>query len=503
MRAATVVTRLILSMAPVLSIIPILTAVESSPMETVLIPSSSPLVSFRILFRVGSAADPQGKEGLASLTAALLAGGGSAKRSYAEIVEAMYPMAASFSAQVDKEMTVFYGTTHLDNLRKYFGLISEMLLEPGWRGEDFNRVKTDAINFLKVNLRGTNDEELAKEALYQSVYRAHPYGHDNTGRVSTLEKLTLDDLRNFYREKYTAENLTLGLSGGYPQDFLAEAKARFGTLPRGARPAPALPGPPAISGLEVEIVEKKARATAISLGFPLDVTRGHKDWPALYLMQSYFGQHRSSTSYLYQRLRELRGLNYGDYAYIEYYPRGMFLVHPEPNLARRQQIFQIWIRPVEPQNAHFALRAALYELEKLVKNGITQKDFESTRRFLSKFVNVLTRTQDLQLGYLLDSKYYGIPEFTDYVKKELARLTLADVNRAIREHLQARDIKIVIVAGEAEELKKALVNNTPSPIQYNAPKPQELLDEDKIIEKYPLRISPDKVRIVPVDAVFQ
>jgi len=77
------------------------------------------------------------------------------------------------------------------------------------------------------------------------------------------------------------------------------------------------------------------------------------------------------------------------------------------------------------------------------------------------------------------------------------------VNRAIREHLQARDIKIVIVAGEAEELKKALVNNTPSPIQYNAPKPQELLDEDKIIEKYPLRISPDKVRIVPVDAVFQ
>ncbi len=184
MRAATVVTRLILSMVPVLSIIPILTAVESSPMETVLIPSSSPLVSFRILFRAGSASDPPGKEGLASLTAALLAGGGSAKKSYAEIVEAMYPMAASFSAQVDKEMTVFHGTTHLDNLGKYFGLISEMLLEPGWRGEDLNRVKTDAINFLKVNLRGTNDEELAKEALYQSVYRAHPYGHDNTGRVS-------------------------------------------------------------------------------------------------------------------------------------------------------------------------------------------------------------------------------------------------------------------------------------------------------------------------------
>src|SRR5437773_10475579 len=99
MRAATLVTRLILSMAPVLSIIPILTAVESSPMETVLIPSSSPLVSFRFLFRVGSAADPQGKEGLASLTAAPLAAGGSAKGTSAEIVVAMYPRPVSSTAE--------------------------------------------------------------------------------------------------------------------------------------------------------------------------------------------------------------------------------------------------------------------------------------------------------------------------------------------------------------------------------------------------------------------
>ena len=71
-------------------------------------------------------------------------------------------------------------------------------------------------------------------------------------------------------------------------------------------------------------------------------------------MASYFGQHRSSNSYLYQRLREARGLNYGDYAYIEYFPRGMFLMTPDPNLARQQQIFQIWIRPVEADNGMFA-----------------------------------------------------------------------------------------------------------------------------------------------------
>ena len=52
-----------------------------------------------------------------------------------------------------------------------------------------------------------------------------------------------------------------------------------------------------------------------------------------------------SSGVLYDRMREKRGLNYGDYAYIEYFPRGMFLMEPQPNLARHHQIFQVWIRP--------------------------------------------------------------------------------------------------------------------------------------------------------------
>src|SRR4030095_14935104 len=162
---------------------------------------------------------------------------------------------------------------------------------------------------------------------------------------------------------------------------------------------------------------------------------------------------------------------------------------PHPNPARRQQIFQIWIRPVEPQNAHFALRTAIYELGKLSKEGMKQKDFEDTRRFLSKFVNVLTKTQDLQLGYQLDSRYYGILSFTDFVKNGLAKLTLADVNRVIRENLQAENLMIVIAAKEAEKLKEALVANVASPVQYNAPKPAEILNEDKMLQNYGLTLS--------------
>ena len=134
--------------------------------NTVLVPNRSPLVSFRILFMTGSADDPPGKEGLASLTAALLAEGGTRTKTYAQITDAMYPMATSFSWQVDKEMTVFSGTTHVDNLEKYYALIREMLLDPGFRDDDFQRLKEDAINYLKTSLRGGNDEELGKEVLY-------------------------------------------------------------------------------------------------------------------------------------------------------------------------------------------------------------------------------------------------------------------------------------------------------------------------------------------------
>src|SRR5256885_7238113 len=50
--------------------------------------------------------------------------------------------------------------------------------------------------------------------------------------------------------------------------------------------------------------------------------------------------------------------------------------------------------------------AALYEYDKLVREGMAAEAFESTREFLSKYVNVLTATQDAQLGYALDSHYY-------------------------------------------------------------------------------------------------
>src|ERR1700674_153035 len=208
------------------------TLMNTADTNAVLLPNRSPLVSFRILFMTGSAADPRGKEGIASLTAAMLAEGGSRAKTIAEITDAMYPMATSFSWQVDKEMTVFSGTTHADNLDKYYSLIREMLLDPGFREDDFTRLREDAINYLKTSLRGGNDEELGKEVLYTMIYPSnHPYGHQNRGAVGALERMTLKDVRDFYGANYTRANLVIGLAGGYPEAFPKQVDADFAKLP--------------------------------------------------------------------------------------------------------------------------------------------------------------------------------------------------------------------------------------------------------------------------------
>ena len=477
--------------------------VSKAASNTVFQPSQSPLISFRIQFLTGSINDPQGKEGAASLTAALLSQGGSKSLTYKQITEQFNPLAAGFGAQTDKEMTTFVGQTHVDNLAKYYGLISQMLIAPGFREEDFSRLKKDQIDYLKTGLRENNDEELGKERLYNIIYAGTPYENHSAGKISSLEKLTLQDVKDFYAQNYTQANLVVGLSGGFDEKFSNQMTTDFAKLPKGEKSAARIITPKLADGMKIDIVKRETRATAISMGFPISVNRAHKDYAALALVASYFGQHRSSNSYLYGRLRELRGLNYGDYAYIEYFPRGMFQFDPDPNLARQSQIFQIWIRPVEPQNANFALRAALYEYDKLVKNGLDQQTFAETRDFLSKYVNILTQTKDSELGYALDSKYYGTANFNEYMKSQLAKLTLADVNKAIKTHLTSNKMRVVMITKDAENLRDEIVNKKPATISYASPKPQEITDEDKIIFTYPIPIKAADVVITPIEKVFE
>ncbi len=474
-----------------------------TPLVPMLIqPSQLPQNEFKLVFQAGSADDPAGKEGLAALSAAMIARGGSRPMTIDQIDAVLYPIAGSFGARADKEMTTFTGSIHRDQWERFVATVLPQLVDPGFRETDFTRLKAVQLNALVQDLRSNNEEELGKEQLQINVFRGTPYGHAVLGTVSGLNAITLDDVRRFAGMMYTRARLMPGVSGDRANEIGIRLGAALGSLPAGTPPSPRAVDPAALTGFNVDILEKDTRATAISLGFPIDVKRGDPDFAALWLARTWLGEHRASSGRLYQRIREERGINYGDYAYIEAFPRGMFQFFPDANLARRKQLFEIWIRPVVPTNAHMTLRLALHELDRLVRNGLTQADFETTRGYLMNNVFVMTARQDQQLGYALDSHWYGIGEFTEYMRKAVQALSLEQTNAAIKRHLGRTGMSIVIVTKDAAGFKQALVDDAYSPIKYDGEKSQALLDEDKIIGAMKLNIVADRIRITPIEQVF-
>lgn len=411
---------------------------------------------FTRVFYTGSIDDPPGKEGLASLTAALMAGGATKRRSYKQILEDCFEMATGVEEQTDKELTVFYGSAHEDHVERFGAIFRECIEEPAFNEDDFARVKDEHLNFLRVELGGNNDEELAKEVLYDCIYDGHPYGHHSVGTLSGLEAITLDDVRAFHATHFQAP---------------------------GSKKA--VPPPKPSQGLRATLLEKpEARSVAISFGHPIALTRGDADYPALLVAQAWLGQHRNGGR-LFDQIREVRGLNYGDYAYLEYFPRGMYQFEPDPCLARQQQIFQVWIRPVVWEKSHFAVRLALHEIASLQDKGLSVEDFERTRLFLRKYSKLLVKTNSLRERYAIDSAFYGTPEYTEYIDHSLQALTLDQVNAAARKYLSIENLQLIAVGPRMEEWGKLLLSGAPTPITYEISVPDEVLAEDAVVATRP------------------
>ncbi len=463
---------------------------------------TDPTVSFRILFNVGSQDDPAGKEGLADLTASMITDAATKENSYDQILAKLYPMAAGYSSSVDKEMTVISGRVHKDNLDGYLTLLTQALTQPAFNDADFQRLKTNTLNYLDRTLKYSNDEAFAKEIMYDAIYAGTPYGHPTTGLPASVKGITLDDVKSFYATHYTAANVVIGVGGSVNPSLVDRLNKELSTLSAQA-PTPAAPvTPKPLSGISAVIVDKETQSTAISFGFPLDVKRGDPDYYALWVANSWLGEHRNGSSHLYQVIRETRGMNYGDYSYLEFFPNPWRHSFPPPNAARHSQLFEVWIRPVPNEQAQFALRAAMRELQKLIDNGLTSDEFTLTRSFLSKYVRHYAPTTDWRLGYKLDDVFYGTADHLQMAEKSLEHMTVDQVNQALKKHLQTANLTIGIVTNGAEALKAALVSGAPSPITYANPKGPEVLEEDKTIATFPIKISADKITVVPADSTF-
>jgi zinc protease len=472
----------------------------------------SPFIAFNVWVKAGSQNDPAGKEGLAALTAALLADGSTTEDSYDAILAKLYPMAAGYGSSVDKEMTVFTGRVHEDNLEQYYALFRNAILSPAFSEADFERIKTQTLNFLERTRRYGRDEELSKELLFWMAFRGTPYQHPEEGYVESVRSITLEDVRAFYGKHYLANNVVVGVGGGYPEGFVKRVRADFDALPTGT-PEP-VPTPEASmpDGVQVLIVEKQTDATAISLGFPIGLLRGDPDFYAMMAVNSWFGEHRNSFSHLYQVIREARGMNYGDYSYIEAFPLGYTTQVPPVNVGRRSQLFEIWIRPISstaPGTLHdrtlFATRAAWRELAALVELGMTPETLEETKQFLHNYTVNWAATISRRLAYAMDDAFYGMPGdgFLASIRAGLAGLDTARVNQAIREHLQYRNMYVVFITADADAMKRKLLSGEATPITYAGEKSAAHMAEDTEIASFAIPVQEEDITIMSIDDVFE
>ena len=483
---------------------------EIAPLDVKIVSTRSPdsrLVSFRIAFAAGSADDAPGREGITNLTADLMTDGGTESLTYAELAQRLFPMAATIYAHVERDETVFEAQVTKASLSSFVPLISDVLAAPRFDVPGFERVRARETSTLVDDLRGGSDEALGKEALQALLYENHPYGHPVEGTESGLSSTTLDDVKIHRKKVFCRERMVVGVAGGFPDGFDKRFAADLAKrLPACESARAELPPFHSEKGVHVLIVDKPtADATAISIGFRTQLTRASVDFPAVAFFTDYLGLHRQSAGQLYHQLRELRGLNYGDYAYAELFQQeGGVSRYPLPNIVRREQMTSIWIRPVKPKNGIFALRAALAVYSRLLATGISKSEIERFREFLTRYVGLEQQTENRRLGYAMDDVAYGLKKpYLETMRGGWAALDEASLKAATDRWLTSKDISIAIVAKDGEALAAALEKGDPSPPSYDTPKPVSVTNEDTAFEKYSLGIDAKNVRVVPVGAMFK
>ena len=462
--------------------------------------SALPELDIKIAFKVGSAHDPITKFGLAAVAGALVANGGSTRKTAAQIEDELREMGATWTAHVDRELTVFTGRVRVEQWSRFLDLVLPAITANAFDRHDLRRLKRQQLNALE-DLRD-NPEELAKEVLQARAFQNGPYGHPALGTTAGIRAVTIDDVRDFVARHYRTGNLVMGVSGDVPDALVARLRSEMATLPGGGTARPKIGPRPPLDVL-VDAYLSPVPSAAISFGFPIDITRTSSDFAALLVATSWFGEHRSPRSHLAQRIRDARGLNYGDYAYIEAFPNAANRLVPAPNFVRRNQLFEIWLRPVAPENAAAALRIAVYELQQLIEHGLSEEQFRATRDYLAKNVETWSAGQDEQLGAAIDGHWYGIPDFPSYMREQLAKVTRGEVNSAIRTYLSAQHFFVAVVTSDVASLRRELTGgHIPAP-KYDSPRAKAVLDEDaRIEEAITLRIDPVDVRALPVSEAF-
>ncbi len=347
-----------------------------------------PIVWFQVVLPFGSGVEPDGKEGLANLTAELLLRG-TRERDRDAFERSLEGLGASISAGVSADHITLSGSVLSENWPALAVLLSEAFEQPAFHEQELGSL-VEEIQADIVEGRN-NDQALVRRFFAQGLYGAHPYGQPVLGTTESLEGLTRDDVLGFYERWFSSRGAILALLG----DFDAGASADLVTLASKLRGKPMdvakTPKPSGPSGRSLWLIDKPGRSQVqLLLGHFFSKPEG-AEYAASWLANEAFGGYGFSAR-LMMEVREKRGWSYGAYGRIAHSPQ--------------LSSYSIWVFPALA-DALPCLELVLKMYEDFASKGISEEELRYARSGLLNGAAFYTDTPSKRLSYEVRRKLSG------------------------------------------------------------------------------------------------
>ena len=257
-------------------------------------------------------------------------------------------------------MTVYTLVRYVDELMP---VLYDMITKPLYSEKDFNIFIEKRRHQLKSNFQRTSyvARNLFNEALYGP---AHPIG--SYAVVDDIDKLTVEDVRRFFKERYSLSQARIVVSGGINDDVINSIQSYFDTAYYGDRSEMTLPDPSPIqtNGFLFSPMEAAAQNT-LRVGRLLPMVWDSTEYVDFMVLTTILGGYFGSR--LMSNIREDKGYTYG--------------INALTNIFRGSISFFI-VSDVAADKADAALREIMFEIERLRNEPVSDDELRMVRNVM-------------------------------------------------------------------------------------------------------------------------
>jgi zinc protease len=409
-----------------------------------------PLVAFELAFDGGRLFDDPAQPGAMNLLSRLFTRG-TAKRTPAELENALKSLGAEVEVRAEKERTVVAGSTLARNFDATMALLREMLLEPRWDADELALAKSATVSEIQSN-RAEPDYVAARVMDTVTYGPGHVLSRDPLGTEASVAALTMDDLRAAYARAFAPEIARLRLVGAIDEAAATAALASLGAQWKAGNaqaPHAAMAATPAKAALYFYDIPD-AKQSMLLFGGPA-LRRADPDFHAATVMNYILGG-GGFASRLTQQLREGKGYTYG--------------IRSRFTGGRDLGTFAI----ESPVRSNVTLEAAQLVRQIVSDYGatFTDADLDVTKSFLTRSRARAFESLDGKLQVLANIGDFGLP--VDYVEREgrtIEAMTVARIQELAAKYLQPDRMTYIVVGDKATQAARLEALGVGAAIQAN------------------------------------